>query len=167
MIQAQEIIKEKRLVGLVVHTSYQQELTHQTSNIAVLVERYQQEGIPGMIPHRKNPGVTISAYTEYETDYRGNYVFFIGEEVSAFDSLPHGLSPLIIPEGIYTKFTTHPGAIPGIIIDAWQKIWQMSDAELGGKRHYHTDFQVCDERAKDEAHAIMDIYVGIIPTMHY
>ena len=51
--------------------------------------------------------------------------------------------------------------MPGIVVEAWQKIWQMSDSELGGVRSYIADFEIYDERAFDPQNAVVDIYIGI------
>jgi predicted transcriptional regulator YdeE len=51
--------------------------------------------------------------------------------------------------------------MPQVDIEAWQKIWAMSDDELGGARSYTTDFEVYDERARDPQNTVLDIYIGI------
>jgi len=69
---------------------------------------------------------------------------------------------LEIPAGTYLKLTTDAGAIPFIIINAWQKIWQLFQNDNYGKRLYKVDFEVYDERAKNPQDAIVDLYVGVI-----
>jgi predicted transcriptional regulator YdeE len=51
-----------------------------------------------------------------------------------------------------------------VVKNAWQKIWQQKDTELGGKRSYHADFEIYDERASDPTHQniVLDLYIGII-----
>jgi predicted transcriptional regulator YdeE len=115
------------------------------------------------IPNRKNPGVTFCAYTAYESDYQGDYTYFIGEEVYSFDNLTADLSALVIPAQKYTKFTTKPGGMPNVIKEAWEKIWHMPEQILGGKRAYQTDFEIYDERAADHSNIVLDIYIGIKP----
>jgi predicted transcriptional regulator YdeE len=61
----------------------------------------------------------------------------------------------------YVKFTTTPVPMPDVIVNAWNSIWKMSSAELEGKRRYHTDYEIYDERAKDHQNIILDIWVGI------
>ena len=53
------------------------------------------------------------------------------------------------------------GKFPNVVIDTWQKIWQMSDEELGGTRSYIADFEIYDERSYDPANAVVDIYIGL------
>ncbi len=54
--------------------------------------------------------------------------------------------------------------MPDVVKNAWQKIWHLKDAELGGKRRYHADFEIYDERASDLTHQclVLDLYIGII-----
>ena len=49
-----------------------------------------------------------------------------------------------------------------VVINAWQKIWNMSVSDFGGKRAYLADFELYDHRAGDPANAIVDIHIGIV-----
>ncbi len=93
----------------------------------------------------------------------GTYTYFVGEQVSNADevNLPDDLITLIIPAQTYVKFTTEPGTMPFVVIQAWQKIWGMKQADLGDERRFHTDFEVYDERAMNPKAAALDIYIGI------
>ena len=114
------------------------------------------------IPYRTKPGTTFCVYTCYDSDYKGAYTYFIGEEVESFDDrLPDGFHNLIIPGQHYAKFTSTPAPMPDVIVNAWQNIWDMSAKELGGRRCYHSDFEIYDERAADHQNIVLDIYVGI------
>ena len=61
----------------------------------------------------------------------------------------------------YTKFTSDPDQMPKVVIDMWQKIWNMDAAMLGGERAYIADFEIYDERSSDPHNAVVDIYIGI------
>ena len=154
-------IEERKIVGLKIRTSYKEELNHKTSNISMLVRQYINSEIARILPNRKNPGIMITLYTEYESDYKGEYTYFIGEEVTEIGPLPKELTSTTIPAGNYAKFTTEPGELPDVLIKAWQEIWKMSEADLGGKRTYRTDFEVCNARAQDPQNTVLDIFVGI------
>jgi len=152
---------EIKLIGIQTRTNNLNEYFSASPKIAPCVMKFFQEQLNEKIPHRKNPGVTISAYTDYENDHTGDYTYFIGEEVTSFDNIPEGLSKLIIPAQNYTKFTNGPGAMPLVCITAWQQIWAMTNNELGGDRGYQTDFEYYDERAKDHQNTTLDIYIGL------
>ena len=150
------------LVGLCVRTSYDQELDKMEGKIFPCVQKYFHQALFEKIPHRKKAGTTFCAYTQYESDYKGAYSYFIGEEVESFDHpLPEGFQKLVIPEQQYVKFTNGPAPMPDVIVKAWNEIWKLPPEEMGGHRRYHTDFEIYDERAADHQNIILDIYVGI------
>lgn len=153
---------EIRLVGISVRTSYQQELDKMQGLIFPCVRQYFHGALFQKISHRAKPGTTFCVYTDYEGDHKGAYTYFIGEEVTSYDNLiPEGFHRLTIPPQTYAKFTTKPAPMPDVIVNAWEEIWKMSPKELGGKRHYQTDFEIYDERASDHQKIILDVYVGI------
>ena len=134
------------------------------------VQHYFAEQLFDKIPNRVKPGTTFCGYTEYDNAhikagdnrYMGAYTYFVGEQVAdAAADLPDGLMRLVIPAQRYAKFTTEPSAMPFVVIHAWQKIWNMSQADLGGIRRFHSDFEVYDERALDPKSVSLDIYIGI------
>jgi predicted transcriptional regulator YdeE len=152
---------EIKLVGISVRTSYDNEIDKMNGKIFPCVRQYFHGGICGKILNRAKPGTTYCVYTDYESDHKGVYTYFIGEEVSSFDHLPEGLQTLTIPTQNYAKFTTQPAPMPNVIVNAWETIWKMSVQELGGNRRYHTDFEIYDERAADHQNIILDVYIGI------
>lgn len=152
---------EMLLVGITCRTNNSNEINKMKGKIWPCVQRYFHEGFFTKFDRRKNPGTTICAYTEYESDHTGDYTYFIGEEVTSFTGIPKGFSKLIIPEQRYTKFTTVPDPMPEVLIKAWIKIWNMSAKDLGGQRRYHTDFELYDERAHDHQKVVLDIFIGL------
>lgn len=153
---------EMKLAGLSVRTNNKDEMNPEIAKIGNLVGEYFNENIAGKIPNRKNTdGLTIAAYTDYESNEHGNYTYFIGEEITSFENIPPVLQAITIPAGKYQKLSTPPGQMPQVVINAWQEIWKMSPKDLGGKRRYQTDFEIYDERAADPENTIVDIYIGI------
>ncbi len=152
---------EMKLVGLTARTNNKNEMNSHTSKIGELAGRFWGQNVAGQIANRKNPGVTLSVYTEYDSNEHGDYTYFIGEEVSSFENIPTGLLQLTIPAAQYLKFTTPPGKMPEVVINAWQQIWEMSANNLGGERAYVADLEVYDQRASDPANTSLDIYIGI------
>lgn len=152
---------EIKLTGIKVRTSNKAEFNPSTAKIGATIEQYFKNRIADKIADRKNPGTTICLYTEYESDMNGEYSYFIGEEVTSYDNLPEGLNTHTIPSQTYVKFTTQSGVMPNVVINAWQQIWQMSRADLGGIRNYKADFEIYDTRSQDSNNTIIDIYIGI------
>lgn len=152
---------EMQLVGLSIRTNNKNEMHPETSQIGQLIQQFYDQELGEKILQRQHPGITYSVYTDYASNEYGDYTYFFGEEVTSLDTVPEGLSTLVIPSMRYQKFTTPKGKIPDIIVQAWQKIWAMSPEELGGKRAYFADFEIFDERASDIENAIVDIYIGL------
>lgn len=153
--------KEIKLVGIKVPTSFTKECELESSQIFPCVIKYFHEKLFDKISDRKKVGVTYCVYTDYESDYKGNYSYFIGEEVTSLDNVPNDFFTLSIPEQHYVKYTTDPGSMPDVVKGAWKKIWEMSPKDLGGKRKYIADFEIYDERAEDHENIVLDIFVGI------
>jgi predicted transcriptional regulator YdeE len=132
-----------------------------SAKIAPTIQKYFRQAVGEEIPNRKNPGTTYCVYTDYESDFTGDYTYFIGEEVKVGGDSMEGFSSIIIPAQNYAKFTSKPGIMPEVCIDMWQNIWKMKSGELGGKRAYLADFEVYDKRALDPSKTVLDIYVGV------
>jgi predicted transcriptional regulator YdeE len=154
-------LPEIKLVGITVRTNNANEMKSDTAKIGMTIQKYFGSDLASKIPHRQNSGVTFCVYTQYESDHTGDYTYFVGEEVESFDNLPVGLETLTISTQQYTKFTTPPGQMPAICVNAWQEIWQMNSDALLGDRTYQADFEVYDQRAADPSNAVLDIYIGV------
>ena len=150
-----------QLVGIQCRTNNADEQDQKKAKIGALWMRYMNDHIAQQIPHRKNKGVTFSAYTDYENDMQGQYTCFIGEEVDSLDNIPPTLSILLIPCQRYKKFTSEQGMMPAVCIDLWQKIWAEYPVAMAGERAYLADFERYDERAQDPQHTTLDIYIGL------
>lgn len=154
-------LPEIKLIGITARTSNAHEMDPMQAKIGSTMQRYFQDQLPDKISHRKNPAKTFCVYTEYESDFTGNYTYFIGEEVTSFADGPSEFQTLMINPQTYAKFTTLPGVMPNVVIEGWQKIWQMSAQDFGNPRKYHADFEVYDVRATNPSSAIVDIYIGL------
>jgi predicted transcriptional regulator YdeE len=142
-------LPEIKLIGITARTNNANEVNPSLAKITPTVQKYFHGGLPAKIPHRTKPETTFCVYTDYESDITGDYTYFIGEEVSSFETIPDGFETLLIPAQVYTKFTTKPGPMPHVVIEAWQKIWQMTAQDFGSPRRFCADFEVYDERASE------------------
>lgn len=152
-----------KLVGVTARTNNASLFISNPSNniVAATVQKYFYNQLAEKISNRKNPGTTLCIYTNYESDFNGDYTYFIGEEVASFNNIDSNFEQLTIPPQTYVKFTNQSGPMPTVCIDMWKNIWNMSDDELGGKRSYIADFEVYDKRSQDHQNVILDIYIGI------
>lgn len=153
---------EIKLIGLSIRTNNKNEMNPSTAKIAELAGRFWTQGFADNIQNRKRPGTTYSVYTEYDSDEHGDYTYFIGEEVTSFENISSAFSQLTIPAATYQRFTTNPGKMPEVVINAWQQIWNMTQDDFGGKRTYQADFEVYDQRAHDPLNSSLDIYIGVV-----
>ena len=151
-----------KLIGITARTSNAKEMHPETAKIGGVMQEYFHNSVAEKILHRKTPNVTFCVYTEYESDANGAYTYFIGEEVDSFDEIAEGCKTLVIPAQTYTKFTTESGVMPEVVINAWQKIWQMTPVELMGNRAYIADFEVYDERALYPQDTAIDLYIVVV-----
>ena len=161
MKKVQTELPEIKLIGITARTNNANEINPSLAKITPTVQKYFQGGLPAKIPHRAKPETTFCVYTDYESDITGDYTYFIGEEVSSFETIPEGFQTLSIPAQIYAKFTPKPGPMPDVVIGAWQKIWQMTPEDFGSQRRFSADFELYDERASDHQNAKLDVYIGI------
>lgn len=157
-------LNELKLVGITerINTARLFESDSSTNPIAATVQKYFHNALYENIQNRKNSGTTFCVYTNYESDFTGNYTYFIGEEVTSVGELNGEFESLIIPTQTYIKFTDGPGPMPAVCINMWQAIWGMEkSANLGEVRAYIADFEVYDERSRDHQNVTLDIYVGV------
>ncbi len=155
------VLPAMHLIGITQRTNNTQEMNPATAKIGQTVQHYWNAHLADRIPARLTPGTTYCVYTDYESDYTGDYTYFIGELVNAYHHIPEGLTAITIPPQTYTKFTTDEGPMPDVCINAWMDIWQAEEAALGGKRGYLADFEVYDARAAHAEKTVLDIFIGI------
>lgn len=150
------------LLGLSVRTNNANEMDPKRAKISALVERYHQEQTAQAMHHRSRPGVTYCAFTDYESDVTGDYTYFIGESVENLEGQDlERFRHILVPQGMYQRFTPQPGPMPDVVIQAWHHIWAMDEQRLGGKRAYRVDVEVYDQRATNPNHTALDLYIGI------
>ena len=152
-------LSEITLVGITARTNNLLEMEPSTAKIGQTVQKYFHDGLASQIPNRTLPNTTYCAYADYESDFNGNYTYFIGEKVSSLDNLPEGFVALTIPAQDYIKFTNGPDPMPAVCIDIWKQVW--ADKYLDNKRNYIADFEIYDERATDHSKVVLDIYIGV------
>ena len=125
--------------------------TDKVDNIMSTWNRYTSCKICNSMPQK-----IYAIYTNYESDFHGDYTFFIGKEVTSLDNIESNLLSLQIVPQNYIKFTNEENET---VIDMWKNIWQMEeDKTLGGERSYIADFEIYNP----ENNGAVDIYIGII-----
>lgn len=107
------------------------------------------------IPHRAKTPAMFAVYSDYESDWTGEYSYMIGSEVIKADRIPEGLAVARIPSQTYAVFTAK-GHMPDAILGIWMSIW-------GTKlpRTYTFDFEQYDARFTRRENQEADVYVAV------
>lgn len=149
--------KEERLdaftvVGIAVRTTNQDGKGLQ--DIGELFNRFFSEQIALAIPNKVCEDV-YCVYTDYESDFQGEYTTILGCKVSEAESLPKGFGKKEIPECNYQQYEAQ-GEVHESVGRIWTHIWE-SDID----RAYIADFDVYGEEAKDPKNALVRTYLSI------
>jgi len=107
------------------------------------------------IPHRAKPAVMYAVYSDYASDWKGEYSYLIGCGVTKADRVPEGMAVRTIPAQKYAVFHAQ-GPMPDAVLGIWASVW-------GTKlpRAYTFDYEVYDERFTRKNNPEVDIYIAI------
>lgn len=127
------ILTELKLVGITTRTNNSQVsvIDTQENKIADTLQKYFQNELSAKILSRRKAGTTFCVYTNYKNDVKGDYTYFIGEEVKDFENMQQSFETLVIPAQTYVKFTSSAGQMPAVCINMWQDIWKIEEVDLG------------------------------------
>ena len=156
-----DINSPKSFIGLEIRTNNKIDTSGQ-GYIPKIWEKFFKENLCKVINNKVSENI-YAFYSNYENNHNGNYDYFLGYEISnpkAYQLFEN----LILKQlelGKYTIISVAQGTMPDNLIAAWNKIWNMTPFELGGKRAFKTDFEVyvCD--SKNPKQYIIDIYLGL------
>lgn len=124
-------------------------------DIGGLWQRFFAEGFASKIEHKINEDM-YCVYTEYESDYRGDYTCFLGYAVSDYINHPE-LASLEIEVDSYQTFDAS-GKLPDSVLNKWEEIW----ADTNLKRAYHADFDLYKfSKSKEGEDPEVEIYLSI------
>jgi len=149
---------EFTVVGIAVRTSNAEQMTPERP-IGKQWERLFKEGVLAAIPNKAD-GNIVALYTEYASDKDGEYTYVLGARVTKVESVPAGMVVKNVPAGRYAVFTSEKGPVQKVVVEMWQKVWATPKTALGGDRTYKADFEVYDQRAKNPADSVVDLYVS-------
>ncbi len=147
------------MAGLSARTSNAKEMSG-NGKIERIWETFLQPSLVTRIPNKVGIDL-VAVYTDYETDHTGHYTYLLGLPVVSGEPFPSNLTIRQISSGRYAVITSERGQIAEVVRDAWQRIWSMSERELGGRRAFQTDFEIYDQRSSDPENAQIDIYIGL------
>jgi len=103
-----------------------------------------------------------AVYTNYASDYNGEYDFIIGMKVSSASEVPPGMVVKKIPNGRFAIITSSNGPVEQVVPQAWQRVYSLDEhKQLGGVRAYKADFEVYGQRSQNPQNAQVDLYIGL------
>ncbi len=151
---------EFSVIGIQVRTSNAKEVTGGGA-IPKQWERFFKEGIADKIPNKVDSAV-YAVYTNYASDYNGEYDFIIGMKVSSVSDVPPGMATKKVPKGRYAIVTSATGPVSQVVPQAWQRVYSLDDnKQLGGARAYKADFELYDQRSQNPQDSQVDLYIGL------
>jgi predicted transcriptional regulator YdeE len=151
---------EFSIIGIQVRTSNAKEMTGQ-GDIPKQWSRFYKEGMADKIPNKLDSTI-YAVYTNYASDYNGEYDFIIGMKVSSASDVPPGMVVNKIPNGRFAVITSAKGPAEQVVPQTWQRVYSLDERKhLGGARAYKADFEVYDQRSQDPQGALVDLYIGL------
>ena len=68
-----------------------------------------KKNMASKIPNRAKTPAMFAVYSDYQSDWAGEYAYMIGSEVTKADKIPTGLAVVRIPAQTYAVFYCEPG----------------------------------------------------------
>jgi predicted transcriptional regulator YdeE len=153
-------LPEFSVIGIQVRTSNAKEVTGGGA-IPKQWGKFFKEGIADKIPNKVDSTV-YAVYTNYASDYNGEYDFIIGMKVSSVSDVPPGMVAKKVPKGRYAIVTSAKGPVAQVVPQAWQRVYSLDDhKQLGGTRAYKADFELYDQRSQNPQDSQVDLYLGL------
>jgi len=125
------------------------------TDIGGLFHKFFSEQIAASIPDKVSEEV-YCVYTDYESDFMGDYTTIIGCKVFDTKNLPTGLVVKHIPKCKYREYSAS-GTIHEAVGKIWTHIWQSTDID----RAYVADFDVYGIEAQDPQNAVVYTYLSV------
>ena len=123
--------------------------------------RFFKDGIADKIPNKVDSTI-YAVYTNYASDYNGEYDFIIGMKVSSVSAVPPEMVAKKVPGGRFAVITSAKGAAAQVVPQAWQRVWSLDhNKQLGGTRAYKADFELYDQRSQNPQDSQVDLYIGL------
>jgi len=125
------------------------------ADIPACWQEFMTKNMAAKITNRTKTPAFFAVYSEYDSDWTGEYSYLIGSEVSKADIVPEGLAVTRIPAQTYALFKA-AGPMPDAILEVWMSIW-------GSKlpRAYTCDFEQYDARFTRPENKEIDVYIAI------
>lgn len=143
-----------KIMGISVRTSNLDGRSAQ--DIPKLWERFFAREVSAKIPHKVDDNLYV-VYTDYESDYKGEYTCVIGCRVRALENVPSELVGYLFKNQKMIDIEVK-GEIPAAVLDAWSDIWSR-DSELN--RTYRYDYELYKIVDNNLENSLVNIFIGV------
>lgn len=120
-----KMLPEQRLAAYLTRTNNQRERQPSTAQIPTQWKRLTQAW-------PQPPGQIYAVYTDYQSDYTGDYTFGLGFTLTPQQELPKDMKELILPAAQYFIYPPTDTQIDNIVA-TWQQIW----SDFHPPHHHH------------------------------
>lgn len=108
-----EQLEKFKIIGITVNTT--NENGKSAEDFGKLWKRFYSENISSQITNKEGNGI-YSVFTDYKTDYTGQYTSIIGLKVNSLDQIPDGLIGREFNGGKYQKIVAK-GQMPNAVLE--------------------------------------------------
>ena len=146
------------VIGIQVRTNNAKEATGDGA-IPRLWQRLFGEGILNQIPDKADQSITV-VYTNYSSDWNGDYDYTLGTKVKSGTKAPEGLVSVTVPAGKYLEFESARGPGQTVVPQVWKQIWAYFQDPANPLRDYKADFErygAVSDPAGAQAHIFMRV----------
>lgn len=147
-------IESKHIVGLATRTNNTIEKSATNGKIMQLWNSFFKNNVEDEIKRKKKNKIFYGVYSNYESDFSGDYDFHAG--VEAQHNKIH-FQEVKIEAGDYLLFKNN-GEMPNVVFETWKAVWDYFEDESNKEiRKYSTDFEQYDQEFQDQ----VEIYISI------
>lgn len=146
--------KSMKIIGISARTK--NEFGKPNLEIMSLWNTFMSENVMEKIPNKLNHDI-YSIYTDYQTDFKGEYTVILGLAVESLDEIPNGMIGRQFDEENFKIFEAK-GSMPEAVIQTWVDIWK-NDSTLN--RKYSYDYEVYNEKSRNGDDSIVNIHIAI------
>ena len=166
-LSAQDTMKPKptqqdafNVIGIQVRTNNVKEATGDGA-LPKLWQRLFAEGILNQIPDKADQSITV-VYTDYASDWNGDYDYTLGAKVKAGTKAPEGMVLVTVPAGKYLEFESARGPGQTVVPEVWKQIWAYFQDPANPQRDYKADFERY-EAMSDPTNVQAHIFIRVKP----
>ena len=143
-----------KIIGISTRTTNENNQSQQ--DMGKLWGQFFADHIIAKIPNKISTHI-LAVYTDYKSDYTGEYTTIIGVPVSTLDEIPNGLIGREFEADNFRKFVAK-GETTSAVINTWIDIWQR-DKDLN--RKYSYDFELYGDNSNNGSQSEVEIYIAV------